>query len=300
MKRHSRLRFGLLVALIAAGTIFMASPYLRTKGYFAFYRAWHSYWPIAAGKQFPDRLSRVFGPFVPIWVQVEPGVNMLLDPYDLVTQCILLRCTWEPSTLHEMEQHLPAGGTFIDVGAHVGWYSLNAAKKVGPTGHVIAVEPNRQTLVVLRDNIRASGASAVVAIAPVACGDSETTLTFYEAPRSNTGASSLSLANLSEVGAPAASYTVRVRRLDDIAREARVERVDALKIDVEGAEFLVLKGAVGILDRYRPVVAVELRDEQLKLMGSSMDEAMAFMRSHGYAPKGRYEMNTVFVPVAAP
>ena len=225
---------------------------------------------------------------------------MRLDPYDYVSGYILEFGEWEPKTWHELEQHIPAGGTFVDVGAHIGWYSLKAAKAVGPKGRVISVEPNHETLLRLRDNIRASGASAVIVVAPVACSDSETTLKFYAAPRANTGESSLSATDAAQEGAVAASYQVRARRLDDIVREAGVARVDAVKIDVEGAEFLVLKGAVETLARYRPVVVVELADRQLKSMGASVEEVKAFMRSHGYAPKQFYGDNVEFVPVAAP
>jgi FkbM family methyltransferase len=300
MKRQiERLCFALLIVLIAGGAILAASPSLRTRGYFTFYRAWRAHWPFAAGKQLPDHLSRVFSPFVPIWVQVEPGMTMLLDPYEELGGTVLAFGSYEQATVREFERHIPAGGTVIDVGAHLGWYSLKAAKAAGPKGHVIAVEPNRETLIGLRGNIRASGAAPVVAVVPVACSDSETALTFYAAPHRNTGESSLSAANASQEGAIAASYPVRARRLDDIVREAGVTRVDAIKIDVEGAEFLVLKGASETLDRYRPVVVVELVDRQLKAMGSSVEEVMAFMRSHGYAQGRMYEMNMLYLPAGA-
>jgi FkbM family methyltransferase len=293
------LLLAVLIILIAASAVLLLSPSLKTRGYFAFYRTWHAHWPFAAGKRLPDQLSRVFSPFVPIWVQVEPGITMLLDPYDEVGGTVLAYGTFEKSTMRELMRHMPAGGTVIDVGAHIGWYSLKAASAVGPKGHVIAVEPNHETLVELRANIRASGAGGVIAVAPVACADSETTLTFYAAPRRNTGESSLSATNASQEGAIAASYSVRARRLDDIVKEAGVNRVDAIKIDVEGAEFLVLKGAAETLDRYRPVVVVELVDRQLKAMGSSVAEVEAFLRAHGY-PEGRmYEQNMVYLPAVA-
>jgi FkbM family methyltransferase len=299
-RKWGRVRFLVLIGLLAAGITFMLSPSLRTRGFFVFFRAWHAHWSLAAGEQFPDRLAPLFEPFVPVWVQVEPGVTMLLDPNDSVSSTILACGEWEPKTWHALEQHLPPGGTFVDVGAHIGWYSLKAAKAVGPKGRVIAVEPNQETLLRLRDNIRASGASAVVAVAPVACSDSETTLKFYAASRANTGESSLSATDASQAGAVAASYPVRARRLDDIVREVGVARVDAVKIDVEGAEFLVLKGAVETLARYRPVVVVELADRQLKSMGTSVEEVKAFLRTHGYAPKQSYADNVEFVPVAGP
>ena len=298
-KRIGRLvTYGLVFAGIA---LVVESPVLRTKAYYALFRIWYRDCPITALKPLPFHLRRAIRP-VPVWRQVEPGVTMWLDPYDFVSLNILATGEWEPETWHALQPHIPAGGTFIDVGAHIGWYSLKAAKAVGPKGRVIAVEPNHETLLKLRDNIQASGAGAVVVVAPVACSDSETTLTFYAALRSNTGQSSLSLANASVQGRVAASYPVRARRLDDIVREAGVTRVDALKIDAEGAEFLVLKGAVETLGRYRPVVSVELIDAQLQSMGSSVRELMAFMQSHGYVAKQQFidEANAEFEPVTAP
>lgn len=287
------------MAFVGAASIVMTRPALRTKAYFIFFRTWYAHYPWATGRFFPNTLARLFEPFVPVWVQIKPGVTMKLDPYDLVSASILVSGEWEPQTWHALQAHVPTGGTFIDVGAHIGWYSLNAAKLVGPQGHVIAIEPDRDTLLVLRDNVRVNGDEGIITVAPVACTDSETTLMFYAAPRVNTGESSLSRANASQSGA-ALAYEVRTRRLDDIVREAGVTRVDAVKIDVEGAEYLVLKGAVDTLDRYRPVLSVELLEPGLKAMGSSVQQVTEFLRSHGYARQLAAEDNVVFVPVAAP
>ena len=296
-----RVRFiVVLLVLFTVGAIFMLRPTLRTRGYFTFVKVYRTHYHFVQGRDIPARLSPIFEPFVPIWFQVEPGITMWLDPDDLVSNAILWDGRWEPGTWNALAQHLPPGGTLVDVGAHIGWYSLKAAKVVGPSGHVIAVEPNPPTLVTLRDDIRVNAYSGIILVAPVAAYDSETTLTFYAAPRENTGESSLSLANASQTGRIAASYQVRARRLDDIVRDAGVTRVDAVKIDVEGAEFRVLNGAVDTLARYKPVVAVELLDPGLRAMGSSVDEVMAFMRAHGYVPQQRLEANMIFVPAAAP
>ena len=76
---------------------------------------------------------------------------------------------------------------------------------------------------------------------PVACSDSETELDFFSALRTNTGA--LSRENAEQVGGATTVYRVHGRPLDAVVRETGVSRVDAIKVDVEGAELLVLKGA---------------------------------------------------------
>lgn len=173
------------------------------------------------------------------------------------------------------------GGVFVDVGAHVGYYSLKAANVVGPSGHVLAIEPNPDTLPTLRANIQANGDN-MIAVEPVACSDSEGMLTLFAAPRENTGASSLSKANASHAGIATKSFQVRSRPLDALVDENQLTRVDVIKIDVEGAELLVLKGAQRTLDRYHPVIIMELEAEQLKSMGTSSAEVIQFLRSHGY------------------
>ena len=207
---------------------------------------------------------------------------------------------WERKTWLGLAEHIPKNGVFVDVGAHIGYYSLKAASLVGPGGRVLAVEPNPETVRRLRANIRESGASEVV-VEPVACSDSDGMLEFFAANEENAGASSLSKANAAQAGPVAHSYRVRARRLDDIVRESGVSRVDVMKIDVEGAELLVLKGAGDTLDRFHPVVAVELIEEQLKRMGTSSADVIAFFRTHGYAVRHVYDEyhNTEFAFVAS-
>ena len=283
-----------VLALMAGAGAMLAGPATRTKAFFAMQRAWAAHWPLEHGILLPAVLEPPFEPFVPVWVQVEPHIKMLLDPNDLLSRRILETGVWEPDSWRAMREHLHPGDTFVDVGAHIGYYSLKAATVVGPGGHVIAVEPNPETVRKLQGNISASGASGVIAVAPVACSDAEATLELFAAPESNTGETSLSRANASQTGAVVTTYRVRARPLDDIIRETGVSRADVLKIDVEGAEYLVLKGAEQTLTRYHPVVIVELVESQLQAMGTSTAAVTALLRSHGYTWKHSYGSNFEF------
>ena len=286
-----------LFFLVIGVTAKIISPAAKTQFLFSLQRKWEAHWPLDTGRRLPTEVSKLFGPFGPAWVQVEPGVRMFLDPDDLVSKVILENGWWEPNSWRAVEKHLSAGATFVDIGAHIGYYTLKAAVVVGPQGRIIAVEPNPDTLPKLRDNIRASRAT-MVTVAPVACSDAEATLEFFSAPRSNTGESSLSRTNASQEGTVKASYHVRARPLDDIIAESGVSRVDAIKIDVEGAEFLVLKGAQKTLDRYHPMVLVEVIEPQLQAMGASSAGIVALLRAHGYAARATYGANVEFDPQA--
>lgn len=292
------LAVGLALAIGSAAVI--GSPGRRTAFYFGLQRQWDALWPFEGGKTLYVRLRPVLEPFVPVRVQIEPGVSMLLDPDDSVSRAILETGVWEPETWQAIAERLEPGGTFVDVGAHIGSYALKAAKIVGPAGRVIAIEPNPDTLQRLQDNLRASGAT-VVTVQPVACADSETSLEFFASLGSNTGGSSLSQTSASRDAQPVRAYQVRARPLDAIIEEAGLGRVDVVKIDTEGAELSVLKGARRTLARYRPVVVAELWEGTLKAMGTSPAEVVEFLRSQGYTVRRTFSEynNTEFVPEKA-
>ena len=172
---------------LASGlTATIASPVARTEGYFALQRQWMAHWPLEHGKMLPRAIEPLVRPLTPVWVQVEPKVKMLLDPGDYVSRKILESGEWEPTSWAAIQEHLGKGATFVDVGAHIGYYSLKAATVVGLTGHVIAIEPNPETIRKLQGNIQASGATTIT-VAAVACSDSDATLELFAAPSSNTG-----------------------------------------------------------------------------------------------------------------
>ncbi|HXF53358.1 MAG TPA: FkbM family methyltransferase [Hyphomicrobiaceae bacterium] len=124
--------------------------------------------------------------------------------------------------------YLRPGATFVDVGANCGFFTLMAARAVGPAGRVIAIEPADEMHRRLTFNIAANGFSNVRALA-VAAGPSVGHAVLHVTPRQR-GQSSL---------APVAgsiAVTVPMLPLTEIAARANLARVDALKIDIEGYE----------------------------------------------------------------
>lgn len=275
--------FGLAVVVRSVPKLAL-SPERRTEAYFSLQRSWMAHWPFDRGRYTPRILLPAVLPVTPVWLQVDPQIRMRLDPADFVSRTILETGQWEPESWQAMHSHLERGATFVDVGAQIGYYSLKAAAVVGPAGHVIAIEPNPQTIAKLEANIAASCAG-VIAVERVACSDADTMLDLYAAAPSNTGETSLSRANASQSGAVVRIYRVRARPLDDIIREAGASRVDVIKIDVEGAEYLVLKGSQQTLARFHPSLMVEVLDRQLRAMGSSAAQLTDFLKGHGYTAR---------------
>src|SRR6476661_1169397 len=120
-KRHFLLGMGAMVlALALAG--FAAGGAGRTRSYFSAYRTSYDHAPalirpyFAVADFFLNPVFETFGPFEPVWMQVEPGIRMQLDPYDMVSRKILETGSWEPQSVQAVADHLSLNATFMDVG----------------------------------------------------------------------------------------------------------------------------------------------------------------------------------------
>jgi hypothetical protein len=99
------------------------------------------------------RMLHRVGMLKPVQMRLDSGIMMEVDPFEYSGQIILTTEGWEPQVLGILTTLLMEGSVFVDVGAHVGYYSLQAAKIVGPSGSVISVEPNPPIADRLRHNI---------------------------------------------------------------------------------------------------------------------------------------------------
>ncbi len=143
-------------------------------------------------------------------------------------------------------------GTIIDVGASFGYFTVRWAKQVGAAGRVLAVEPHPARYAALCGNVAANGLTNVVPIAGAA-GDRAAAVTLYVPPTGSRHDASV----LHPVGTP---FQVVMRPLDAVVADSNGPPVSAVKIDVEGAEPLVLDGMVSLLRRDRPLVLFEALD----------------------------------------
>ena len=173
---------------------------------------------------------------------------------------------WEADLMKLLARTLAPGGVFVDVGANVGFHTLLASQLVGPAGTVVAVEPAPWTLALLRANVWRHGSQAVVQ--PVAASDVAGTVRLELEAEHRSGA------HLGDTG-----VAVDARPLDELVPDVAV---DVLKVDVEGAEPLVLRGATAMLARSPALIAVvEFRDEP-HLSGESPEQVLAFYESLGF------------------
>ena len=150
---------------------------------------------------------------------------------------------------------VPRGGVFVDVGAHVGKYAIPMAKVVGSEGLVIVVEPHPDNYKQLVENVKLNRVKNVVAL-NIAAWSEESEMKLFIGDVH--GHHSL----VYDFGR--GFVFVRAKPLDDVLEELGVGRVDCIKVDVEGAELEVLKGMRRTLEKFKPIVVAEVRDENLK------------------------------------
>src|SRR5262245_57827814 len=169
-------------------------------------------------------------------------------------------------------QALPAhGGIVWDVGAHIGFHTLGFSVLVGPTGHVLGFEPNPANRERLRQNLE-KNPDLASRIDILACGlsDQDGESLFAVSDDVDSGASSMSFLDRTIVSIDpqtAASWNrvaVPVRTADALIRDG-LPKPHVVKIDVEGAELLVLRGALETMRSARPTMIVEAHSASLVL-----------------------------------
>jgi FkbM family methyltransferase len=166
----------------------------------------------------------------------------------------------------------------LDVGANVGYFSLLAARHIGPSGVVHAFEPEPVNFRVLRQNVTASGHDNIE-IWACALSDRSGTQALYLS-RSNLGRHSFSFSNVPATGA---AVDVPTRTLDEFAADLIDDGPPILvKIDVEGAEGRVLRGAGGLLARDAVTVWFELWPEGLDNSGEYPEQLLRWLEGYGF------------------
>jgi FkbM family methyltransferase len=184
--------------------------------------------------------------------------------------------TYEPHLTAAFGRHCRPGMTVVDVGANLGYYALLASKLVGPEGRVVALEPNSENCRLLLSSLRL-GHVANVDLLPVAA-DEDNGWAYYS---THVGSNGGLIGDGDLLARP--GVVVPTFRLDDVLDGLAVGTVGLLKMDVEGAEGRVLRGASRVIARDRPIITSELKEEMLqRVSGMSLAEYLGAFEAHGY------------------
>lgn len=178
------------------------------------------------------------------------------------------RIDHDQSLLPRILPLIPVGGTVVDAGASIGTHCWAYLERVGHTGHVFAFEPNRLAF------------EALVLNCPRAC-------CMNVALSDHLGTGTVVMDSDRNYGAcrvEAGEGDVEMIALDSLC----LPRVDMLKIDCEGAELAILKGALKTIQRCRPIILCEVNESALEKNGTSGQELMEFITELNYLVSNVY------------
>ena len=155
-----------------------------------------------------------------------------------------------------------SGDVVLDGGANIGHYSILFSKLVGRKGKVYSFEPVPPTFLELEKNLNQSGSKNVESHA-FALGEKSGQATIH-LPDGISGHAALKPHEKAWGDVAVAPYEIEVRRLDDWAKEIGLDRLDFVKLDLEGAEPLAIEGASETLERHLPSIHLELSPDFMK------------------------------------
>ena len=209
------------------------------------------------------------------------GLRWALDLRDGIQLSIYLLGAFEGKTARTLERLLPVGGVAIDAGANVGAQTLPMARRVGVSGRVIAVEPTSAAVGALRRSIDLNPALAktisVHAAALVAPGEPASSEYYSSWPVSHAEHPHAVHRGVLQSAAGSSAFT-----LDELVTREALSRLDVVKLDVDGRELRVLRGAVRTLASFRPSLVIELAPYALEECGDSLDALIRMVRGAGY------------------
>jgi FkbM family methyltransferase len=233
------------------------------------------------------------------------GLNYELDCRELIDRSLYVYGFWEADTRDFIAEHVKPGSMVLEIGANVGAHTLALGKSVGPGGHVYAVEPTEYARNKLLKNIALNPEIA----------DNVTVLNYLitegddDNPRRSIKSSWRGIPDggYEDVASP----TITIDRL---VGELGVNRLDLLKIDIDGYDYRALLGALNTLEKLRPIAYVELVEWALASCSASVSDIVGYFQNLGYQAlnsvgmvpissddiermkAGELMMNGVFVP----
>lgn len=210
------------------------------------------------------------------------GLLVEVDSRQWIDWNLVFRGTYEPHMGQLFERLLPRGAVAVDVGANVGAHALSLAVMVGPTGLVLAVEPNPPIRERLERNIALNGLGQICVCA-CALGATEARMPLRVPALTSSEAVNPGMASLVALDTPHDVVEVHVRTLDAVVAASRLQRVDVVKIDVQGYELPVLRGMNAVIERFRPAVVFEYESWAWERVGAALGDALEVFGRHRYS-----------------
>ena len=214
-------------------------------------------------------------------VTTRDGVRMVWVPEDIRSapnEAVNYGC-YEPKESPSLLAAAEGAEVVLDIGANAGWYALHFAQRLAPNGVVHAFEPVPSTYARLARNVALNGLEEVVKTHNIGVGDEERTVSFFVPQFSGSGAASMRNLHPDET---CEQVTARIETLDGRFQSIGRNRLDLIKVDVEGAELSVINGGLATISRHKPMIFMELLRKWTKPFGYHPNDVIARLAGVGY------------------
>ncbi len=208
-------------------------------------------------------------------------IKMYLDQIDkaAVPNQLLIQGFYEPeemTVLNRVLEYISEKPVVFDIGANLGWYGINVYKAI-PSSEVYFFEPVPETVTRLKKNLSLNEIDSLIVCPYGLYNTNKISKFYYDVVAS--GASSL--ADLREKDTTRI-IDVELRKMDDIINELGVDRLDFIKMDIEGSELFALQGAENTLKLYLPVIFTEMLRKWAKKQGYNPNDIIEYLETLGY------------------
>lgn len=215
----------------------------------------------------------------------KAAIKMVYDPQDMraIPLEILNFGAYEPAETDMALRLIRSGSVFLDVGANIGWYSLNVAKAF-PRVKVYAFEPAPTIFALLRKNIELNQLTNITPFA-LLLSDTHGPVNFFFAPHHTGSSSGVAAATLSAFPPDEMGWErmdCQATQLDTLWRSCFGPDIDFIKCDVEGAELAVLRGSLETIKRCQPMLLLELLRQHAARFGYHPNEVIDLLDNLGY------------------
>lgn len=219
-------------------------------------------------------LRRLFRPDVDAYfVVTRSGQRWRLNPSDFVQADLFWLGSKDYWDTYHLRRLLQRGSVLFDVGANFGYYAITLAATLRSECRVYAFEPFPSSYERLLTNISLNGLTETISAHRLALSDQE-------------GAASMSIrigGNSGSARLDSSGQSIIRTTLDVFCITHRIDQLDLLKIDVEGHEERVLRGAAQTIRKHRPLIFIELDPPLLSDAGSSVERVVSLLQAHGYS-----------------
>ncbi len=213
---------------------------------------------------------------------LDSNLKIQVDLSEHIGSKIFWQGSYSQNELDVLKNHLAVDDTFIDIGANIGLFTLFAAKRLH-SGQVYAFEPASVLFKRLSTNVEANGFQQVH-LFRLGLSDRDSEMKIYFPIESdNHGTFNDGMASLfSEKEGWRAEEVVCLKTLDSFVQQQQLQRIDFVKIDIEGAELMALRGAKETLKTFRPKILIEVNEEACERAGYQGIDILKYLRQFGY------------------